>query len=40
MDAQASLLPITRHGSVAVVHIDHAPVNALSRGVRQGLLDA
>jgi hypothetical protein len=25
---------------VAVVTIDHAPVNALSRGVRQGLLDA
>ncbi|WP_281809908.1 enoyl-CoA hydratase/isomerase family protein, partial [Xanthobacter flavus] len=23
-----------------MVHIDHAPVNALSRGVRQGLLDA
>ncbi|MFG1184450.1 3-hydroxyacyl-CoA dehydrogenase NAD-binding domain-containing protein [Xanthobacter aminoxidans] len=40
MDAQVSPITITRHGAVAVVHIDHAPVNALSRGVRQGLLDA
>uniref|UniRef100_UPI0035AEE426 enoyl-CoA hydratase/isomerase family protein n=1 Tax=Xanthobacter sp. TaxID=35809 RepID=UPI0035AEE426 len=40
MDAQVSPITITRHGTVAVVHIDHAPVNALSRGVRQGLIDA
>ncbi|UJX43979.1 3-hydroxyacyl-CoA dehydrogenase NAD-binding domain-containing protein [Xanthobacter sp. YC-JY1] len=38
--AESVPLTITRHGAVAVVHIDHAPVNALSRGVRQGLLDA
>ncbi|MFG1229017.1 FAD-dependent oxidoreductase [Xanthobacter wiegelii] len=36
----ASPISIIRHGPVAVIHIDHAPVNALSRGVRQGLLDA
>ena len=36
----ASPISITRHGAVAIVTIDHAPVNALSRGVRQGLLDA
>ncbi|WP_024280566.1 FAD-dependent oxidoreductase [Xanthobacter sp. 126] len=40
MDAQVSPITITRHGAVAVVHIDHAPVNALSRGVRQGVIDA
>ena len=37
--AESVPISVTRHGPVAVVHIDHAPVNALSRGVRQGLLD-
>ncbi|MBB6307776.1 FAD-dependent oxidoreductase [Xanthobacter tagetidis] len=38
----AATLPvrIERHGSVAVVTIDHAPVNALSKGVRDGLAAA
>lgn len=40
MDAVTSPVSISRHGSVAVVAIDHAPVNALSKGVRQGLLEA
>jgi 3-hydroxyacyl-CoA dehydrogenase len=31
---------ISRHGAVAVIAIDNPPVNALSRDVRQGLLDA
>ncbi len=31
---------IEREGRVAVVLVDNPPVNALSRGVRQGLLDA
>jgi 3-hydroxyacyl-CoA dehydrogenase len=30
----------TRHGEIAVVVIEHPPVNALSRGVRAGLMDA
>ncbi|MBS7701889.1 3-hydroxyacyl-CoA dehydrogenase NAD-binding domain-containing protein [Chelatococcus asaccharovorans] len=40
MAALASAVCVTRHGAVAAVIIDHAPVNALSKGVRQGLLDA
>ncbi|MFS8038907.1 FAD-dependent oxidoreductase [Xanthobacter sp. AM11] len=40
MDAVTSPVRIARHGVVAVVAIDHPPVNALSRAVRQGLLDA
>ncbi|MEP9350737.1 3-hydroxyacyl-CoA dehydrogenase NAD-binding domain-containing protein [Xanthobacter sp. KR7-225] len=40
MDALTSPVTISRHGAVAVVRIDHPPVNALSKGVRQGLLDA
>ncbi|MBM3489759.1 MAG: 3-hydroxyacyl-CoA dehydrogenase [Alphaproteobacteria bacterium] len=30
---------LTRHGRVAVLNIDNPPVNALSLGVRQGLVD-
>jgi 3-hydroxyacyl-CoA dehydrogenase len=40
MDANTGPVSITRKGAVAVVAIDNAPVNALSRGVRQGLLEA
>ncbi|QRG09365.1 enoyl-CoA hydratase/isomerase family protein [Xanthobacter dioxanivorans] len=40
MDAVSSPVTVTRHGAVAVIGIDHPPVNALSTGVRQGLLDA
>ncbi|MFG1346234.1 3-hydroxyacyl-CoA dehydrogenase NAD-binding domain-containing protein [Xanthobacter autotrophicus DSM 431] len=40
MDAVTSPVRIERHGGVAVVALDHPPVNALSRAVRQGLLDA
>lgn len=36
----ASPVTFTRHGAVAIVRIDHPPVNALSKGVRQGLLEA
>lgn len=35
----APVVKLTRHGDVAVVEIDHKPVNALSKAVRQGLLD-
>ena len=31
---------VARHGNVGVIAIDFAPVNALSKAVRQGLLDA
>ncbi|WP_051356476.1 3-hydroxyacyl-CoA dehydrogenase NAD-binding domain-containing protein [Azorhizobium doebereinerae] len=40
MQARTSPVTIARHGAVAVVSIDHPPVNALSHDVRQGLLDA
>ncbi|GLI20868.1 MULTISPECIES: 3-hydroxyacyl-CoA dehydrogenase NAD-binding domain-containing protein [Hyphomicrobiales] len=40
MDAATSPVRVERHGPVGVVVIDHAPVNALSKGVRQGLRDA
>lgn len=40
MDAQTSPVRVERHGAVAVMVIDHAPVNALSKGVRLGLRDA
>ncbi len=33
-------ISITRQASIAVVTIDHPPVNALARAVRQGLVDA
>ncbi len=33
-------ITITRQASIAVVTIDHPPVNALARAVRQGLVDA
>nr|WP_029005248.1 FAD-dependent oxidoreductase [Azorhizobium doebereinerae] len=39
-DGADSPVSVTRHGPVAVVRIDHAPVNALSKPVRQGLLAA
>jgi 3-hydroxyacyl-CoA dehydrogenase len=29
-----------KRGSIGIIHVDHPPVNALSRAVRQGLLDA
>jgi 3-hydroxyacyl-CoA dehydrogenase len=35
----AGPVSISRHGTVAVITIDNPPVNALSREVRQGLLD-
>lgn len=38
--AATSPVRIERHGPVAVVTIDHAPVNALSKGVREGLAAA
>ncbi|MFG1223502.1 3-hydroxyacyl-CoA dehydrogenase NAD-binding domain-containing protein [Xanthobacter wiegelii] len=38
--AATSPVRIERHGAVAVVVIDHAPVNALSKGVRDGLAAA
>ena len=40
MDAQTSPVRVERHGAVAVMVMDHAPVNALSKGVRLGLRDA
>ncbi|MBO1074106.1 3-hydroxyacyl-CoA dehydrogenase NAD-binding domain-containing protein [Roseomonas marmotae] len=40
MDSQNPAVSVSREGSVALVRIDYAPVNALSRPVRQGLLDA
>lgn len=33
------LLTLQRHGDIAVVTLDNPPVNAISRAVRQGLLD-
>ncbi|MEP9348839.1 3-hydroxyacyl-CoA dehydrogenase NAD-binding domain-containing protein [Xanthobacter sp. KR7-225] len=38
--AAPSPVRVERHGAVAVVVIDQAPVNALSKGVRDGLRDA
>ncbi|HLP66970.1 MAG TPA: enoyl-CoA hydratase-related protein, partial [Rhizobium sp.] len=35
-----SVVTIAREGKIAVVSVDNPPVNALSRAVRQGLLDA
>lgn len=40
MTPNETAVSITRDGAVALVRIDHAPVNALSRPVRQGLLAA
>ncbi|MFG1462933.1 FAD-dependent oxidoreductase [Xanthobacter sp. DSM 24535] len=40
MDAVSSPVIVTRHGAVAVIGIDHSPVNALSQAVRQGLMEA
>ncbi|MHC2295830.1 enoyl-CoA hydratase-related protein [Rhizobium mongolense] len=34
------VVKLARHEDVAVIEIDHKPVNALSKAVRQGLLDA
>ncbi|APO70492.1 bifunctional 3-hydroxyacyl-CoA dehydrogenase/crotonase protein (plasmid) [Rhizobium gallicum] len=36
----APIVKLVRHDDVAVIEIDHKPVNALSKAVRQGLLDA
>ncbi|WP_041679141.1 enoyl-CoA hydratase/isomerase family protein [Rhizobium etli] len=36
----ASVVKVVRHDDVAVIEIDNKPVNALSKSVRQGLLDA
>lgn len=38
--AEANPVTISRRGAVAIVTIDHAPVNALSRAVRLGLVAA
>jgi 3-hydroxyacyl-CoA dehydrogenase len=40
MSSHTTAVTVTREGDVALVHIDYAPVNALSRPVRQGLLAA
>ncbi len=40
MAARPTPVTISRHGAVAVIRIDHPPVNALSRAVREGLLAA
>ena len=40
MQQHASVVSVRREGVVAVAVIDNPPVNALSRPVRQGLLDA
>jgi 3-hydroxyacyl-CoA dehydrogenase len=40
MDALSGPVRISRHGAVAVIHVRHEEVNALSRAVRMGLLDA
>lgn len=40
MTSPAHPVSITRHGGVAVITIDYAPVNALSKAVREGLLFA
>ena len=40
MQQHASVVSVRREGVVAVTVIDNPPVNALSRPVRQGLLDA
>ncbi|MBC9177608.1 3-hydroxyacyl-CoA dehydrogenase NAD-binding domain-containing protein [Pseudoroseomonas ludipueritiae] len=40
MDQSNTAVTISREGAVALVRIDFAPVNALSRPVRQGLLEA
>jgi 3-hydroxyacyl-CoA dehydrogenase len=40
MATNASPVSVSRHGAAAVVAIANPPVNALSREVRQGLLDA
>jgi 3-hydroxyacyl-CoA dehydrogenase len=40
MHQNASRISVRREGAVAIVLIDNPPVNALSRPVRQGLLDA
>ena len=36
----ADLVRYERRGSIGVITVDNPPVNALSQGVRQGLLDA
>jgi 3-hydroxyacyl-CoA dehydrogenase len=38
--ADSSVVTLVREGAVAVISIDHPPVNALSAGVRAGLLTA
>jgi 3-hydroxyacyl-CoA dehydrogenase len=38
--ADSPLVTLAREGAVAVISIDHPPVNALSAGVRAGLLSA
>ncbi|MDB5370194.1 MAG: 3-hydroxyacyl-CoA dehydrogenase NAD-binding [Roseomonas sp.] len=40
MSETRNAVTVSREGAVALVRIDFAPVNALSRPVRQGLLDA
>jgi 3-hydroxyacyl-CoA dehydrogenase len=40
MDAVKSTVTIERRGAVAVLCLEHAPVNALSAALRRGLLDA
>jgi 3-hydroxyacyl-CoA dehydrogenase len=39
-EATNAAVTVSREGAVALIRIDYAPVNALSRPVRQGLLDA
>ncbi len=40
MDAVTPPVSVSRHGAMAVVLIDHPPVNALSQAVRQSLMEA
>lgn len=40
MDQSNTAVTVSREGAVALVRIDYAPVNALSRPVRQGLMAA
>ena len=40
MSADSSVVSLAREGAVAVITVDHPPVNALSSAVRAGLVDA